>query len=330
MCFLSGEGARVNVCPQRPVNELPVTPDVQVRRWSRAAARILKRRQGVVGWVHSCYDSIINIRTPFGRLLTLQGEGRLNAPLALSLPGKIDQLLPFLPFGALMVQYVPGVDAPPAALKLVFSGAIEWDGRVRPVTSLTAFDLHRNADELDAWMMQQASGRGLAPLLPALRGTAGHDLSPLGRKVLDALKPLLTGRQPSTLPLLEAAAHLLGLGEGLTPSGDDLLVGLLVVLHMTGRLKAVLPSPMHYRFLKEVTAGTSDLSGEFIRCALEGEFCEPVVLLVRSLFAREQHAWPLHAVSLAAMGHSSGIDAMVGIVLGCRLLSCPLGRICEG
>ncbi len=302
------------------VVELPMRFDVQIRRWSRAAARILQPQQVVVGWVHSCYDRIINIRTPTGRLLTLQGEGRLKAPLALSLPRKIEELIPALPVGALVVQYVPSVVSPPAALKLILSGVMEWDGRVRPVTSLTGSELSRNADGLDAWMMRHASGRGLAPLLPALHGK-DNDLSPLDRKVLDALKPLFAGRKLSTASLLEVAARVLGLGEGLTPSGDDLLVGLLVVLHITGRLKAVLRPPVHHRFLREMMARTSDLSAEFIRCALEGDFAEPVALFVRSLFAQELRTWPLHAASLASVGHSSGIDAMVGIVLGCRLLA---------
>jgi hypothetical protein len=273
-----------------------------------------------VGWVHSCYDHIINIHTPTGRLLTLQGEGSLKSPLALSVAWKLDEALPLLPVGALVVRQVGGVAAPPAALKLILDGAQEWDGRLSPLASLTASGLYRNADELGTWVIQNAFGRGLAPLLLALQGK-GNDLSPLGRKVLDVLRPLLAYHQLSTASLIEVAARVLGLGEGLTPSGDDLLVGLLSVLHITGRLNAVLPTPMRPRFLKEVMARTSDLSAEFIRCALEGDFAEPVVLLARSLFDQEPYAWPLHATSLAATGHSSGIDAMVGMVLGCRLVA---------
>ena len=52
---------------------------VQVRRWSQAAAS-LPPQQAVMGRVHSCYARIINVRTPGGRLLTLQGEGMLQAP----------------------------------------------------------------------------------------------------------------------------------------------------------------------------------------------------------------------------------------------------------
>ena len=58
---------------------------VQVSRWSQAAASLLPPQQAVIGRVHSCYARIINVRTPSGRLLTLQGEGMLQAPLGLAL-----------------------------------------------------------------------------------------------------------------------------------------------------------------------------------------------------------------------------------------------------
>src|SRR5262245_61523162 len=58
---------------------------IQVNRWSQAAAILLPPQQEVMGWVHSCYARIINVHTPGGRLLTLQGEGMLQAPLGLAL-----------------------------------------------------------------------------------------------------------------------------------------------------------------------------------------------------------------------------------------------------
>ena len=116
------------------------------------------------------------------------------------------------------------------------------------------------------------------------------------------------------------AGSVLGLGEGLTPSGDDFLVGLLATLHISGRRNDLLPLPAHQRLLKTVMIQTSDLSAGFIRCAMEGHFAEPVVVLVDSLFVQDRYAWPSHAACLAGAGHSSGIDAMVGLVVGCRFL----------
>jgi hypothetical protein len=238
--------------------------------------------------------------------------------LALSLAGEIEELLPFLSVGTFVVQHIQNKVTAPGALKLIFSGATEWDGRVHPVTLPTASALSGKAEELSTWLMRHASGCGLAVVLPHLEGTVGH-LSFVNRKMVEVIRPFLAGRELSADFLFEIADRLLGLGEGLTPSGDDLLVGLIVVLHKIGMSEASLPSARHGRFLQEVMAKTSDLSSEFLRCGMEGDFAEPLVLLVDSLFAQEPDVWPLHAANLAAWGHSSGVDAMVGMVLGCRL-----------
>ena len=90
---------------------------------------------------------------------------------------------------------------------------------------------------------------------------------------------------------------------------------------MTGSLSCHTGSPVREQFYECVRLGTSQLSGEFLRCAFEGHFAEPLVLLVRALCTLATDAWLAHAATLAAVGHSSGVDAMVGIALGCRLLA---------
>ncbi len=298
----------------------------QVIRWSSAAAGILQSQYTVLGRVHSCFDRVVNIRTPTGRLMTLQWGERLQAPLALQLAGQPETFIPHLPVGALVVKHLPGAVAPSAALRLMCSGAIEWDGRIRPIPDLTALDLHRSADALNAWLMRHQPGCGLVPVLEVLFQESGRVLSGVCRRMYDALMPLSAGCRLSTTAILEMAERVLGLGDGLTPSGDDLLVGFLALLHATGRLEEALPSSARHQFLQYVMSGTSDLSSEFIRFALEGDFAEPLVLLVRSLLGQELHGWQSQACSLAAVGHSSGIDAMAGIVFGSRLLARSLER----
>jgi hypothetical protein len=147
-------------------------------------------------------------------------------------------------------------------------------------------------------------------------------LSATNAAAYTVLAPLWAGRQVFAVPtLLTLVKPLVGLGEGLTPSGDDFLVGLLAVLHVTGALPGSAASLVREQFCECVRLGTSQLSGEFLRCAFEGHFAEPLVLLVRALCTPETDAWPAHAATLAAVGHSSGVDAMVGIALGYRLLT---------
>jgi hypothetical protein len=294
---------------------------VQVSRWSQAAASLLSPQQAVMGWVHSCYARIINVHIPSGRLLTLQGEGMLQAPLGLALATDVAALGTRLPVGALMVQAIPTARRSPAALRLRCADALVWDGQVVAQPGLTPAVLARLAHGLAAWLCCHTPRRGLTPLLLALE----HGplvLSATNAAAYAVLAPLCTGRQAFGVPtLLTLVKALVGLGEGLTPSGDDFLVGLLALLHVTGFLPCSAASSGHMQFCECVRLGTSQLSGEFLRCAFEGHFAEPLVMLVRSLCAPETNAWPTHAATLATVGHSSGVDAMVGIALGYRLLA---------
>jgi hypothetical protein len=187
--------------------------------------------------------------------------------------------------------------------------------------ALTPLVLASRAHELAAWLCLHAPGRGLAPLLLALEH-GPVDLSATNTAAYTALAPLCAARQAFTVStLLTLVQALVGLGEGLTPSGDDFLVGLLVVLHVTGSLPGSVGASVHEQFCRCVRLGTTQLSGEFLRCAFVGHFAEPLVMLVRALCTPAPDAWLAHAAALAAVGHSSGVDAMVGIALGCRLLT---------
>jgi uncharacterized protein DUF2877 len=220
-----------------------------------------------------------------------------------------------------VVQNSPTARRSPAALCLRCADALVWDGQVVAQPGLTPSVLNRQAHALAAWLCRHTPARGLAPLLLALEhGPMG--LSATNAATYTALAPLWIGRQAFAIPtLLSLVKALVGLGEGLTPSGDDFLVGLLAVLHITGTLPCSAAAPVREQFCEYVRLGTSQLSGEFLRCAFEGHFAEPLVMLMRALWAPASDAWPSHAATLATVGHNSGVDAMVGIALGCRLLT---------
>lgn len=106
------------------------------------------------------------------------------------------------------------------------------------------------------------------------------------------------------------AAHtlckLIGLGIGLTPSGDDFLCGVLAGL--------LLRNGMHHPFalalqqqLAAQLSDTNDISRTFLRCALHGQFSEAVCLL--SHVSDETQL----SDTFSAIGHSSGMDTLCGI-----------------
>lgn len=286
-----------------------------IERCSLAAATLLHRHTPWVGRVHSCYARILNIQAPSGQLLTLQGQGALQAPCAASLAEDIETCLAHLSPGDLVVQG----DHPSAALQLMATSATIWDGRLCPLAAgTTTVQLRSASTQLAAWLAQHASQRGITPVLAALNASDPLPLSRLHRRVFDGLTPIHTKRSVSTASILQMATQLIGLGEGLTPSGDDLIVGFLAVLHMAGQNSLILSWP---ELIVPCLTNTPDLSGAFLRCAQEGHFSEPLVRLVLALYDVESPDWTAYAARLARVGHSSGVDAMVGIAIASRVLS---------
>ena len=101
-------------------------------------------------------------------------------------------------------------------------------------------------------------------------------------------------------------SRLIGLGSGLTPSGDDFLCGLLAGA-------AILKLEQHpfisslTTLIKEHLQDTIDISAAFLACALQNKFS----LAVNSLEATPSYIEVKE--SFLAIGHSSGIDTLCGI-----------------
>jgi uncharacterized protein DUF2877 len=113
------------------------------------------------------------------------------------------------------------------------------------------------------------------------------------------------------LDALKVAADALGgLGPGLTPSGDDMLSGILFAFRALG-------GPTVEPALLSVTRSvrTSDLAATALEAAAAGYHIEPVHDLVMAAAARDSAAATRAAAALNRFGSSSGGDVAYGLRL---------------
>ncbi len=102
-------------------------------------------------------------------------------------------------------------------------------------------------------------------------------------------------------------ARLLGLGCGLTPSGDDFLCGVLAGCCFSGNTAH--PFTKHLKdMVEKKLSDTIDISAAFLSCALKSQFSLPIVSLYELPAPNEI------LTSFSAVGHSSGIDTLCGIL----------------
>lgn len=107
------------------------------------------------------------------------------------------------------------------------------------------------------------------------------------------------------------AFSLLGLGPGLTPSGDDIIAGVMLTLHHGKRDAG--------RNLAEALSGpvlehANRISGAHLFAAMEGQGVEVFHDLLCAVYAGKTEYDPL-LERVGKIGHTSGWDAVAGIVL---------------
>ena len=159
---------------------------------------------------------------------------------------------------------------------------------------------------------------GLAPLV--LRAAPTHDLATtFARVALPRLSefeawlvssPLVGDVARSTG---RKAALLLGLGPGLTPSGDDALCGVLLALDALGAhdTRAALATEVR----AAAPSATTPLSAAFLAAAAEGQGSAALLDFIAALVAAELDALPATIAALGRVGHTSGWDALAGAYL---------------
>ena len=109
-----------------------------------------------------------------------------------------------------------------------------------------------------------------------------------------------------------AAKPLVGLGPGLTPSGDDALAGIEAALRALGHPVAGFLGMA----LDDVTERTTVVSAALLRHASRGEFTERIHRLLVALLAEDDTQLPAAIERAIAWGATSGRDCLIGVISG--------------
>lgn len=119
-----------------------------------------------------------------------------------------------------------------------------------------------------------------------------------------------------------AATRLLGLGRGLTPSGDDYLCGFFSALLAARRAGIALPMPPDAvigAVLAAAPARTSPISGAYLAAALGGRYC--TVYAAATAACLGEGSFAPFADTALRMGASSGTDTLCGALAAAKLLA---------
>ena len=116
--------------------------------------------------------------------------------------------------------------------------------------------------------------------------------------------------------VLEAATRLLGLGPGLTPSGDDFLGGLLIALRLMNR--GALSARLWTGLEAAAARRSLDLSVAHLSAAAAGRGSAALHAALNALVTGRADDLPAELERIEEIGHTSGWDALAGAVTALR------------
>lgn len=151
-------------------------------------------------------------------------------------------------------------------------------------------------------------------------------LSTIGRAAKPSIDDLAR-ELPSTLGAnawsnqsTRAATLLIGLGPGFTPSGDDVLGGLMLALTAAGR--TALRDALWHALGPELDDLTVPASAMHLSAAADGMASETVHLLLNAILL-DRADLEARFDAVAQIGHTSGWDCLAGLVLGLEAAANP-------
>jgi len=124
---------------------------------------------------------------------------------------------------------------------------------------------------------------------------------------------------------IQAAEKMIGLGPGVTPAGDDLLIGFLAGLWSTsGKDQSRLFFIQSFGDrLMELAAQTNLISHTYLYHAIHGQFSSSLSNLAESIALGSENIQDI-AETAMRVGHSSGMDSATGLLIGLSIWNTEL------
>jgi len=286
------------------------------------------------GVIHSVFQHACNVSLERDVLLTLVSseKGNLSQGIRLGTPPKftfLDQVRQGQPFacrgGILRISGSElSIDLRTARLWHIDLKRLRVDLRQRDTAQAWAV----------AWLelKKHRRGNGLSAMIEAIPVPRQHSVtSPVIQAVVERAVQTVSALKEATRTFqvdgaIAAIKPLIGLGPGLTPSGDDFIVGYLAGLWSTAGSDS---SRLRFMsslgaWLSQAAAGTNAISRTYIQSAVNGNVSEPIAILAQRFGQAESLDGVREATRTALqVGNTSGTDGVLGLLLGCIAWAAP-------
>ena len=271
--------------------------------------------------VHSAFHSALNLRLiEEGQLLTLVASSEGDLPQGIRLETPEGFSFEKFQTGETVICRDGILNFETSSLTVQLNGARFWK------CDLTALKFSpTNPAASTAWsLVWNALNKRQRLMGSEIVAEDLFHLSTLGQagilhRVAEAIRGLLNATRQYELTDASAVHSLIGLGPGLTPSGDDILVG-----YMAGLWCTVQEISERSQFISslgktilELSDKTNDISRTYLYHAVRGQISSRLANLAEAI-CRGADPGQLHIAAETAMsaGHTSGMEVVTGLLMG--------------
>lgn len=295
--------------------------------------------------VHSCFDGALNLLNQEGTLLIILPAAKCNGPHRILV--EVPPLFSFRSYdlkeGDLFVKDKRLLRCHSSTLGIRTDSPLVWsERRKRPLARAPLPRILDNLQESLRYLLENSRGEDallIEACIQALSANCGdpsHSGSTLCMKLCTLCIEMIRGiRRKDRDFIKKAMQKLIGLGKGLTPSGDDITAGFMSALHFLvshSRTASPLEYPWNEQdstellkwfrsFMEEER--TTFFSQKFLQWTSRGRISEEALRLCRGITGRQKMRLHECAAHFLSMGHSSGRELMLGIIIGLSTLALP-------
>lgn len=256
--------------------------------------------------VHSVFHHACNLQTPSQELITLQTFDMPLAPRGIVVP--CSNLLTLFEQGEqITVSDGQHLMAPSCEIQLDRVPKLS----VRLSRKITIEALIGLKHALDDFLPENAPINGMYQMLQGQSSIFPTAALVSVQDAIQGLQTWLKNPEVSSEQLEGYFQHLIGFGIGLTPSADDFLVGVLLIMDALKEPKRGSMASVLTQFLSR----TTDISKAMLQNACEGRYGVQLLALFNT-----SCDLPVAIAQVVDYGHSSGHDMLCGAAFALRCL----------
>lgn len=277
--------------------------------------------------VHSVFQKVINVSVNDDMIITIAKPEQRNLPYGILCDFQDLDLRNEVEVGQNVLINHNQLLMSGGKFVIDFSRAVHWIPHFQKHILESSFEgIHERLEWYKKFAQNKSTGKGLTPLVfmidELFADQSLNTSNQLIKRAEKGIKTVIKGVRDSNLKgIVNGGLELIGLGPGLTPSGDDVLVSLLLSSLVTS------PEPNQFvakealsQFAKLSRNLTTSLSSFQYYVAAQGYLSERYIEILDSILnPSEEKVMIQKGTQMISYGETSGMEILLGVLLGLSL-----------